>query len=167
MLIKKNIFQEKIIQIKRVTKVSKGGKKMSFRALIIIGDKNQKVGLGIGCADDVDFAIEKAIKDGKKNLITVPITLSTSIPHSIQVHYGACKILLLPATIGTGVIAGSSIRTILELAGIKNIFAKQLGAKNILNNAKATILALTQLKKNIKLGTYFSHLKNKYYNHIF
>jgi small subunit ribosomal protein S5 len=167
MLHKKNIFQEKIIQIKRVTKVSKGGKKMSFRALVIIGDKIQKVGLGIGSADDVDFAIEKAIKHGKKNLITVPITLSMSIPHNIHMNYGACKVLLFPATIGTGVIAGSSIRTILELAGIKNIFTKQIGAKNILNNAKATILALTKLKQEINLKSSFSYLKNKYYNQIF
>ena len=167
MLMKKTIFYEKIIQIKRVTKVTKGGKKMSFRVLIIIGNKNQKVGLGVGCADDVDFAIEKAIKNGKKNLITVPRTKFLSIPHSIFTKYGACEVLLLPAIVGTGVIAGSSIRTILELAGIQNVFAKQLGAKNILNNAKATILALTNLKKRIKLNSFYSHLKNKYYSRIF
>jgi small subunit ribosomal protein S5 len=140
-------YQEKIIQIKRVTKVTKGGKKMTFRVIIIIGNNKNKVGLGIGCANDVDFAIEKAIKNGKKNLIHIKLTNYTSISHYIQIFYGASHIVLRPAADGTGIVAGSSIRTILELVGIKNIFAKQFGSKNILNNAKATLLALINLQK--------------------
>jgi small subunit ribosomal protein S5 len=129
-------YEEKIVQIKRVTKVVKGGKKMTFRAVVIIGDNKRKVGVGIGRADDINLAIDKAILNGKKNLINVPLTLKDSIPHVVKSSYGACNLMLRPAQVGTGVIAGGSVRTVLELAGIKNIVAKQFGASNILNNAK-------------------------------
>jgi small subunit ribosomal protein S5 len=145
-------YQEKVVQVKRVTKVVKGGKKMTFRAIVIIGDGKQKVGVGIGRAEDVNLAIDKAILNGKKNLIRVPLTLLLSIPHVIKVGYGACSIMLRPASPGTGVIAGGSVRTVLELGGIKNILAKQFGSNNILNNAKATILALTNINEKIELG---------------
>jgi small subunit ribosomal protein S5 len=145
-------YDEKIVQIKRVTKVVKGGKKMTFRAIVIIGDTKRKVGVGIGRADDVNLAIEKAVLNGKKNLINVPLTKNDSVPHVIQSTYGACHIMLRPASLGTGVIAGGSVRTVLELAGIKNILAKQFGSSNILNNAKATISALTSLNEKIELG---------------
>jgi small subunit ribosomal protein S5 len=159
-------FEEKIVQIKRVTKVVTGGKKLTFRAVVIIGDTKRKVGVGIGRADDINLAIDKAVLNGKKNLINVPLTLQYSIPHVVKANYGACKIMLRPSTIGTGVIAGGSIRTVLELAGIQNILAKQFGSSNILNNAKATILALTLLNEKVELGKYQSIRKQIFYDKI-
>lgn len=159
-------YEEKILQIKRVTKVVKGGKKMTFRAIVIIGDNKRKVGVGIGRADDVNLAIDKAVLNGKKNLINVPLTLRYSVPHVIKASYGASSIMLRPALQGTGVIAGGSVRTVLELAGIKNILAKQFGSNNMLNNAKATILALTSLNQKIELGKYQSVRKQIFYEKI-
>ena len=152
-------YEEKIIQIKRVTKVVKGGKKLTFRAVVIVGDNKRKVGVGVGRADDVNMAIDKAILHGKKNLINVPLTLKSSVPHVIKASYGACSIMLRPASQGTGVIAGGSIRTVLELAGIRNILAKQFGSSNVLNNAKTTILALNLLNEKVELGKYQSTKK--------
>jgi small subunit ribosomal protein S5 len=159
-------YEEKIVQIKRVTKVVKGGKKMTFRAIVIIGDNKRKVGVGIGRAEDVNLAIDKAVLNGKKNLINVPLTLKYSVPHVVTASYGACSIMLRPASQGTGVIAGGSVRTVLELAGIKNILAKQFGSNNILNNAKATILALTTLNEKVELGKYQSVRKQLFYDKI-
>jgi small subunit ribosomal protein S5 len=159
-------YEEKIVQIKRVTKVVKGGKKMTFRAVVIIGDNKRKVGVGIGRAEDVNLAIEKAVLNGKKNLIIVPLTLKYSVPHVVNASFGACSIMLRPASLGTGVIAGGSVRTVLELAGIKNILAKQFGSNNILNNAKATILALTTLNEKIELGKFQSVRKQLFYDKI-
>jgi small subunit ribosomal protein S5 len=159
-------FEEKIVQVKRVTKVVKGGKKLTFRAVVIIGDTKRKVGVGIGRADDVNLAIEKAIINGKKNLINIPLTLNYSIPHVIKANYGACSIMLRPSSSGTGVIAGGSIRTVLELAGVQNILAKQFGSSNILNNAKATILALNLLNEKVELGKYQSRKKQIFYEKI-
>lgn len=159
-------YEEKIVQIKRVTKVVTGGKKMTFRAIVIIGDNKRKVGVGIGRADDVNLAIDKAILNGKKNLITIPLTLKSSVPHVIRASYGACSIMLRPAAQGTGVIAGGSVKTVLELAGIKNILAKQFGSSNILNNAKATILALISLNEKIELGKSQSIGRKNFYEKI-
>ena len=159
-------YEEKIVQIKRVTKVVKGGKKMTFRAVVIIGDNKRKVGVGIGRADDINLAIDKAILNGKKNLINVPLTLKDSRPHVVKSSYGACNLMLRPAQVGTGVIAGGSVRTVLELAGIKNIVAKQFGASNILNNAKATIFALTDLNEKVELGKYQSTRKQLFYDKV-
>ena len=159
-------YEEKIVQIKRVTKVVKGGKKMTFRAIVIIGDNKRKVGVGIGRAEDINLAIDKAVLNGKKNLINVPLTLKYSVPHVVSASYGACSIMLRPASQGTGVIAGGSVRTVLELAGIKNILAKQFGSNNILNNAKATILALTTLNEKVELGKYQSGRKQLFYDKI-
>ena len=159
-------YEEKVVQIKRVTKVVKGGKKMTFRAIVIVGDNKRKVGVGIGRAEDVNLAIEKATLNGKKNLINVPLTNHLSIPHVIYSSFGACKIMLRPSTPGTGVIAGGSIRTVLELAGIKNVVGKQFGSSNILNNAKATILALTGLNSKVELASYQSSRKSDFYEKI-
>jgi small subunit ribosomal protein S5 len=159
-------YQEKVVQVKRVTKVVKGGKKMTFRAVIIIGDNKRKVGVGIGRAEDVNLAIDKAILNAKKNLITVPLTIFSSVPHVIEASYGASKVMLRPAALGTGVIAGGSIRTVLELAGINNILAKQFGCNNILNNAKVTILALMKLNEKIELGKAQGSRKKHYYDKI-
>jgi len=159
-------YEEKIVQIKRVTKVVTGGKKMTFRAIVIIGDNKRKVGVGIGRADDVNLAIDKAILNGKKNLITIPLTIKYSVPHVVRASYGACSIMLRPASQGTGVIAGGSVKTVLELAGIKNILAKQFGSSNILNNAKATILALISLNSKIELGKSQSIRRQTFYEKI-
>lgn len=139
-------WAEKVIQISRVTKVCKGGKKLSFRAVLAVGNEKGQVGVGVGKADDVINAIAKATTDAKRNLINVNLTKTGTIPHVITGRFGACNILLKPASSGTGVIAGSSIRTVLELAGVKNILGKQLGGNNLLNNARATVVALNNLK---------------------
>lgn len=162
----KKKYEEKVVQVSRVTKVVKGGKKMTFRAIVIVGDNKRKVGVGIGRAEDVNLAIDKAVLNGKKNLITVPLTFVFSVPHVMKACYGACKIMLRPASQGTGVIAGGSVRTVLELGGIKNILAKQFGSSNILNNAKATILALNQMNEKIELGKIQSVRKQKFYEKI-
>jgi small subunit ribosomal protein S5 len=139
---------------------------MTFRAIVIIGDKKRKVGVGIGRAEDVNLAIDKAVLNGKKNLITIPLTLNSSIPHVINASYGACKIMLRPASLGTGVIAGGSVKTVLELGGLKNILAKQFGSSNILNNAKATVRALTFLNEKIELGKTQSNRKSLFYDKV-
>lgn len=144
-------YMDKIIQINRVTKVTTGGKKMSFRVSIIIGDTKQKVGFGVGSAEDVDLAWKKALANAKKQLIIIPINKFESIPYLIKVYSGACKLLLCPAKIGTGIIAGGSVRTVLELVGIKNIVAKQFGSTNSLNIAKTTLMALALLNQKIEL----------------
>jgi small subunit ribosomal protein S5 len=159
-------YEEKIIQVTRVTKVVKGGKKLTFRAIVIVGDTKRKVGVGVGRADDVNLAMDKAILNAKKNLITVPLTLNYSIPHVVKASYGACKIMIRPSSLGTGVIAGGSVRTVLELAGIKNVVAKQFGSSSILNNAKATILALTNLNQQIELGKYQSVRRQVFYDKL-
>jgi small subunit ribosomal protein S5 len=147
----KEKWNERVAQISRVTKVCKGGKKLSFKAIVIVGNEMGQVGVGIGKADDVINAITKGINDAKKNIISVPLTKTNTIPHLTIGTYGACQTLIKPASAGTGVIAGSSIRLVLELAGVKNILAKQLGTNNVLNNARATIAALLNLRtlKNI------------------
>jgi small subunit ribosomal protein S5 len=143
----KERWTERIIQISRVTKVCKGGKKLSFRAVIALGNDNGTVGVGVGKADDVVNAISKATTSARRNTINVNIAKNRTITHSTNGIYGASKVLIKPAAQGTGVIAGSSIRTVLELAGLKNILAKQLGSSNLLNNARATVVALESLKE--------------------
>ena len=138
-------FVERLIKIGRVSKVTKGGKKLSFRAIVVIGDENGQVGVGVAKADDVVNAFKKAKTDGRKNLIKIPITKSLSIPHRVTGDFGACKIIMRPSIEGSGVIAGGSVRTVLEVAGIKNVIAKQLGSDNLLNNARASICALENL----------------------
>ena len=143
---KKSEWLKRVVSIDRVTKVVKGGKKMSFRAIVISGNGRGKVGVGVGKAGDVSTAVRNAERDSQKHIITVPITSSDSIPHPIKSRFGAAKLVLYPSSPGSGVIAGSSIRTVLELAGIKNILSKQLGSNNQLNNARATVLGLSKLK---------------------
>ena len=138
-------FSERLIKISRVSKVTKGGKKLSFRAIVVIGDEKGQVGVGVAKADDVVNAFKKAKADGRKNLIKIPITKALSIPHRVKGNFGACNIIMRPSIEGSGVIAGGSIRTVLEVAGIKNVIAKQLGSSNLLNNARAAICALSNL----------------------
>ena len=138
-------FVERLIKVSRVSKVTKGGKKLSFRAIVVVGDENGKVGVGVAKADDVVNAFKKAKTDGRKNLITFPITKSLSIPHEVIGNFGACQILMRPSIEGSGVIAGGAVRIVLEVAGVKNVIAKQLGSNNLLNNARASINALQNL----------------------
>nr|YP_010619520.1 Ribosomal protein S5 [Xiphosiphonia pinnulata]WAX03533.1 Ribosomal protein S5 [Xiphosiphonia pinnulata] len=141
-----NNWEEKVVQVKRVTKVVKGGKKLSFRAVLIIGNENGQIGVGVGKANDVIGAVKKGVADAKKHIITIPLTKYFSIPHPINGTSGAAKIVLRPSATGSGVIAGGSTRTVLELAGIKNILAKQIGSSNTLNNARAVLNALNNLR---------------------
>ncbi len=143
---KESEWQERVVQIRRVTKVVKGGKKLSFRAIVIVGNEKGQVGVGVGKASDVIGAVKKGVADGKKHLIEVPITKSNSIPHPSHGVGGGAKVMIRPASSGTGVIAGGAVRTVLELAGVKNILAKQLGSGNPLNNARAAINALSTLR---------------------
>ena len=138
-------WKEQVVQIRRVTKVVKGGKKLSFRAIVIVGNQKGQVGVGCAKASEVIIAIQKAIADGRKNLITVPI-FKTTIPHPITGKSGAGAVMLRPASQGTGVIAGGAVRAVLELAGIENILSRSLGSKSPLNAANATINALKSLR---------------------
>lgn len=138
-------FEEKVVQVNRVSKKTKGGNKMSFSALVVIGDKKGRVGVGLGKSKDVASAIRKAVIYAKKHLITVPLVKGT-IPHDVFIKHGAAKILLKPAPIGSGVIAGGAVRSVVEAAGIQNISSKVLGTKNKASNVYATLVALESLR---------------------
>ena len=142
---------EKVVQIRRVTKVVKGGKKLSFRAVVIVGNAKGQVGVGVGKALEVISAIQKSVVDAKKNLITVPLIKST-IPHQVIGRSGAAKVLLKPAKEGTGIKAGGAARTVLELGGVGDILSKSLGARSPLNVARATINGITQLRRFIDVA---------------
>jgi small subunit ribosomal protein S5 len=139
-----DLFQEEVISIRRVTKVVKGGKNFRFSASVVVGDKNGQVGLGKGKAREVPLAIKKAVADAKKNLFKVPI-INETIPYFKVWSYGASKVVMRPASAGTGVIAGGSVRVIMELAGVKNILTKILKSKNSITVARATMDGLQKL----------------------
>nr|YP_009293986.1 ribosomal protein S5 [Ahnfeltia plicata]YP_010204098.1 ribosomal protein S5 [Ahnfeltia fastigiata]AOM65674.1 ribosomal protein S5 [Ahnfeltia plicata]UAT97413.1 ribosomal protein S5 [Ahnfeltia plicata]UAT97617.1 ribosomal protein S5 [Ahnfeltia fastigiata]UAT97821.1 ribosomal protein S5 [Ahnfeltia fastigiata] len=141
-----NNWEERVVQVRRVTKVVKGGKKLSFRAILVVGNEKGQIGVGIGKASDVIGAVKKGVTDAKKHLVSVPLTKSNSIPHPINGTSGAAQVIMRPSAPGSGVIAGGSVRTVLELSGVKNILAKQLGSSNALNNARATLNALSNLR---------------------
>ena len=138
-------LQEKVVEVRRVTKVVKGGRNFRFAALVVVGDENGHVGIGSGKAMEVPDAIRKAVKNAKKNLIKVPM-VGTTIPHEVIGHFGAGRIIIMPAQEGTGVIAGGAARDLLELAGLKDVRAKCLGSRNPRNMVNAAIEGLSSLK---------------------
>lgn len=137
---------EKVVDIRRVVKVVKGGRNFRFAALVVVGDENGHVGMGTGKAMEVPDAIKKAIDNAKKNLIKVPM-VGTTVPHEVVGHFGAGKVLIMPSAEGTGVIAGGPVRAILELAGFKDVRAKSLGSNNARNMVNATLEGLRNLKR--------------------
>jgi len=138
-------ISEKLVSLNRITKVVKGGKRLRFRALVVVGDGNGHVGVGLGKAKEVPEAIRKAGVIARKELIKVTMS-GTTIPHEILAKCGAAKVLLKPASPGTGVIAGGSVRSVLEAAGVKDVLTKSLGGSNPVNVVRATVLALANLK---------------------
>ncbi|OIP99182.1 30S ribosomal protein S5 [Candidatus Wirthbacteria bacterium CG2_30_54_11] len=142
-------FEERVIQINRVSKVVKGGRRMSFTALVGIGNKQGKVGIGLGKANEVKEAVRKGVDQAKKNLTVMEIPKST-IPFEITYKFKSAKVFMKPAAEGTGVIAGGATRLVLELLGVKDILTKQLGSTNPINNAKATYYALEELSRQFQ-----------------
>ena len=143
---KQKEFEEQVIEVKSVVKVNKGGRQRRFSACVVIGDRKGRVGLGIGKANEVPDAIKKAIQAAQKSVVKIPLVDGRTIQHQVTGVNGAAKVLLLPASAGTGVIAGGAVRSVLELAGVHDILSKSLGSRTKLNMATATINALKQVK---------------------
>lgn len=138
-------FEEKVIAIDRVTRVVKGGRRFRFRSTVVVGDGNGRVGVGVGKGGEVQSSIAKAVAKAKRDMITVPLRNRT-IPHEVEVRFSGARVLLKPASEGTGVIAGGAVRNVVEVAGIHDLLSKSLGSSNKVNNAYATLEALKQLR---------------------
>lgn len=147
-------FEEKVIRISRVSKKTKGGNKVGFTALVVIGDRKGRVGVALGKANDVLSAIKKGVRKSKKKLINVPLVDGRTIAHIIETKFGAAHLIMKPALAGTGVIAGGSVRAVLELAGIKDVVAKTLGTNNKLTNVTAAFNALKTIKNTVDVKTF-------------
>ncbi len=144
-------FDQKVVEVKRVTRVVAGGKRMRFRALVVIGDRKGKVGMGLKKGADVSESVNKAVNAAKKNLIVLPLVNQT-IPHGLNIKYKSSSLMLKPAKPGTGVIAGGAVRSVMELSGVKNVVSKMLGSNNKVNNVKAVFAAFKKMKSKEELG---------------
>jgi small subunit ribosomal protein S5 len=160
----KSEFVEQVVQLNRTSKKTSGGNTMSFSAMVVVGDKKGRVGVGLGKAPEVSEAIRKGVTKAKKQFLTVPIYKST-IPHPIEVKLGAARVLLKPAPEGTGVIAGGAVRAVVEAAGINNILSKVLGTNNKISNVYATMEALRQLRARQEAPVAVKKVKEKEVTH--
>lgn len=157
----KKDFEELLLEVRKVTRVTTGGRQMSFRAIIVVGNKKGKIGLGVAKGPDVSTAVSKASKEAYKSLFTVPITNANTVPYILETKYKSCRVRLLPASSGTGLKAGSSVRSVLSLAGYENMLSKILGSNNKLNNALATIRALSSYKHPEYFGGLLDSIQEK------
>lgn len=146
-------FDEKVVRISRVSKKTKGGNKVGFTALVVLGDRKGRVGVALGKANNVLSAIKKGVRKAKKNLLVIPLVDNRTIPHVCRIKFGAARLIIKPAPAGTGVIAGGSVRSVLELAGVRDVVAKTLGTNNKLTNVVATFNALSLMKKTVDTKT--------------
>lgn len=143
-------FYEKVVQVNRVSKKTKGGDKRSLSVVVVVGDKKGRVGVGLGKASDVASAVKKAVTYAKKHLISIPLKDNRTIPHQVFIKEGAAKVILKPAPVGTGVIAGGAVRVVVEAAGVKDIVSKILGTSNQASNVYATLAGLKKLKPEVE-----------------
>lgn len=145
-------FDQKVVEVKRVTRVVAGGKRMRFRALVVIGDHKGKVGMGLKKGMDVAESVNKAVAQAKKNMVTLPLVNET-IPHQVKIKYKSSQLIMIPAKPGTGVIAGGAVRSVMDLAGVKNIISKMIGSSNKVNNVKAVFKAFSSMRSKEQMET--------------
>lgn len=147
----KREFDQKVVEVSRVTRVTGGGKRMRFRALVVIGDRRGRVGMGLKKGIDVAESVNKAVNQAKKNMVTLPLVNET-IPHEVKIKYKSSRLLLIPARTGTGVIAGGAVRSVMDLAGVKNVISKMVGSSNKVNNVKAVFAAFLKMRSKEQMA---------------